>query len=246
MQQKYWLTLLLLLLVPGVMFAQSGKIRGTVVDSKTKEPLVGANVVLEGTSYGSSTDIQGKYTILNVPVATYSIKATYIGYRQMTISNVRVNSDLTTEANFPLPSEDVQVEAVEIVAERPLITKSSTNAVSILDNVNIEQLPVRNLTSVFSLQAGVVQRGLDANGNANLYIRGSRADESGFQIDGMSVNNVYAGGRAVAVNNEAVEQVQGTRRRLFFRIWRRKWWTYQHAVKDRPRTFTSNFASRDR
>lgn len=47
MQQKYWLTLLLLLLVPGVMFAQSGKIRGTVVDSKTKEPLVGANVVLE-------------------------------------------------------------------------------------------------------------------------------------------------------------------------------------------------------
>jgi outer membrane receptor protein involved in Fe transport len=208
MQQKYWLTLLLLFLVPGVMFAQSGKIRGTVVDLKTKEPLVGANVVLEGTSYGSSTDIQGKYTILNVPVATYSIKATYIGYRQMTISNVRVNSDLTTEANFPLPSEDVQVEAVEIIAERPLITKSSTNAVSILDNVNIEQLPVRNLTSVFSLQAGVVQRGLDANGNANLYIRGSRADESGFQIDGMSVNNVYAGGRAVAVNNEAVEQVQ--------------------------------------
>ena len=58
MQQKYWLTLLLLFLVPGVMFAQSGKIRGTVVDSKTKEPLVGANVVLEGTSYGSSTDIQ--------------------------------------------------------------------------------------------------------------------------------------------------------------------------------------------
>ena len=208
MQQKYWLTLLLLFLVPGVMFAQSGKIRGTVVDSKTKEPLIGANVVLEGTSYGTATDIQGKFMILNIPVSTYSIKATYVGYRSMTISNVRVNSDLTTEANFPLPSEDVQVEAVEIVAERPLITKSATNAVSILDNVSMEQLPVRNLTSVFSIQAGVVQRGVDANGNANLYIRGSRADESGFQVDGMSINNVYAGGRAVSVNNEAVEQVQ--------------------------------------
>ena len=208
MQQKYWLTLLLLFLVPGVMFAQSGKIRGTVVDSKSKEPLVGANIVIEGTSYGSPSDLQGSFMILNVPVGTYSIKATYIGYRAMTISNVRVNSDLTTEANFSLPSEDVQVEAVEVVAERPLITKSATNAISILDNVNIEQLPVRNLTSVFSLQAGVVQRGIDANGNANLYIRGSRADESGFQVDGMSVNNVYAGGRAVSINNEAVEQVQ--------------------------------------
>jgi outer membrane receptor protein involved in Fe transport len=126
----------------------------------------------------------------------------------MTISNVRVNSQLTTEANFALSSEDVQVEAVEIVAERPLINKSATNAISIVDNENIQQMPVRNLTSVFSLQAGVVQQGVDVNGNANLYIRGSRADETGFQVDGVSINNVYAGGRAVAINQEAVEQIQ--------------------------------------
>ncbi|MGD1044928.1 MAG: TonB-dependent receptor [Bacteroidota bacterium] len=208
MQQKYWLTLLLLFLVPGVMFAQSGKIRGSVVDAKTKEPLIGANIVLEGTSSGSATDIQGTFILLNIPVGTYSIKATYIGYRSMTISNVRVNSQLTTEANFTLSSEDVQVQAVEVIAERPLINKSATNAISIVDNENIQQMPVRNLTSVFSLQAGVVQQGVDVNGNANIYIRGSRADESGYQVDGVSINNVYAGGRAVAINQEAVEQIQ--------------------------------------
>ena len=208
MLQKYWLSLLLFILVPGVILAQSGKIRGTVVDEQTKEPLLGANVTIEGTSYGAATDVDGTFQIFNIPVGIYTIKAKYIGYRTITIANVRVSADLTTEANFKLPAEGVNVQTVEIVAERPLINKSATNAISIVDNENIQQMPVRNLTSVFALQTGVVQQGVDANGNANLYIRGSRADESGFQIDGVSITNVYDGGRAVSVNQEAVEQVQ--------------------------------------
>jgi Outer membrane receptor for ferrienterochelin and colicins len=208
MQQKNWLGLLLFILIPGVVLAQSGKIRGTVVDEQTKEPLIGAAVTIDGTSYGSASDIDGTFQILNVPVGSYNIKASYIGYRAITITNIRVNANLTSEANFKLPGEGVNVQTVEIMAERPLINKSATNAISIVDNENIQQMPVRNLTSVFSLQAGVVQQGVDANGNANLYIRGSRADETGFQLDGVSINNVYAGGRAVAVNQEAVEQIQ--------------------------------------
>jgi len=104
MLQKYWLSLLLLLLVPGVMFAQSGKIRGSVVDSKTKEPLIGANIIVEGTSMGAATDVDGAYLILNVSVGTYTIKATYVGYRTFTISNIRVNANLTTEANVEMTS----------------------------------------------------------------------------------------------------------------------------------------------
>jgi len=208
MQQKNWLGLLLFILIPGVVLAQSGKIRGTVIDEQTKEPLIGAAVTINGTSYGSASDIDGTFQILNIPVGTYSIKASYVGYRAITITNVRVNANLTSEANFKLPGEGVNVQTVEIMAERPLINKSATNAISIVDNENIQQMPVRNLTSVFSLQAGVVQQGVDANGNANLYIRGSRADETGFQIDGVSINNVYAGGRAITVNQEAIEQIQ--------------------------------------
>jgi outer membrane receptor protein involved in Fe transport len=208
MQQKRWLSLLLLILIPGVVLAQSGKIRGTVVDEQTKDPLIGAAVVIEGTSYGSASEIDGTFQILNVPVGTYNIKASYIGYRSITIKNVRVNANLTIEANFKLPGEGVNVQTVEILAERPLVNKSATNAISIVDNESIQQMPVRDLTSVFSLQAGVIQQGVDPNGNANLYIRGSRADETGFLVDGVSVNNVYAGGRAVSINQEAVEQIQ--------------------------------------
>jgi hypothetical protein len=208
MQRTLLFSLLLLLLIPGILFAQSGKIHGKVLDAKTKEPLVGANIVVSNSTMGATTDIEGSFVILNVQVGTYSVKATYVGYQSVMITNVRVNAELTTQADFNMSSEDVQVQAVEIIAERPLINKSATNAISIVDNENIQQMPVRNLTSVFSLQAGVVQQGIDVNGNANLYIRGSRADESGFQIDGVSIKNVYSGGRAVGINQEAVEQIQ--------------------------------------
>ena len=191
-----------------MLLAQSGKIHGKVIDAKTKEPLVGANIIVTATTKGATTDIEGSFVILNVPVGTYSVKASYVGYQALTITNLRINAELTTEADFPLSSEDVQVQTVEIVAERPLINKSATNAISIVDNEVVQQMPVRNLTSVFALQSGVVQQGVDANGNANLYIRGSRADEVGFQVDGVSINNVYNGGRAVSINQEAVEQIQ--------------------------------------
>ncbi|HVN47191.1 MAG TPA: TonB-dependent receptor [Bacteroidota bacterium] len=208
MQRTLWFSLLLLVLIPGMLLAQAGKIHGKVVDAKTKEPLVGANIIVSATTKGATTDVEGSFVILNVPVGTYSVKASYVGYQALTITNLRVNAELTTEADFPLSSEDVQVQTVEIVAERPLINRSATNALSLVDNEVVQQMPVRNLTSVFALQAGVVQQGVDANGNANLYIRGSRPDEAGFQVDGVSVNNVYAGGRAVAINQEAVEQIQ--------------------------------------
>jgi outer membrane receptor protein involved in Fe transport len=202
MQQKYWLSLLLLLLVPGVIFAQSGKIRGTIVDAKSKEPLVGANIVVEGTSMGAATDIDGAYLIVNVSVGTYTIKATYIGYRTFTISNVRVNADLTTEAKFEMTSEDVQVQTVEIVAERPLINKNATGAVRIIDNEFFTKLPSRGLDAVVLLQPGVVER------NGNFYIRGGRMDETGFTLDGVGVKDIIEGGRSVSITAEAIEQVQ--------------------------------------
>lgn len=202
MQQKYWYCLLLLLFVPGVVFAQSGKLRGMVIDQKTKEPLIGANIIVEGTSMGAATDIEGAFIILNASVGTYTVKASYVGYRTFTISNIRVNANLTTEVKFELSSEDVQVQTVEIIAERPLINKNATGAVRIIDKEFFDKLPSRGLDAVVSLQPGVVQRGTD------FYIRGGRLDETGFTLDGVGIKDIISGGRSVSITAEAIEQVQ--------------------------------------
>ena len=202
MQRKLWVTLFLLVLVPALSIAQSGKIRGTVVDAKTKEPLIGANVVIEASNMGASSDVDGAYIILNVPVGTYQLKVSYVGFQTITVSNVRVNANLTTEQNFQLSSQDVQVQAVEIVAERPLINKSATGAVRVIDNEFFSKLPSRGLNAAVTLQPGVVQLG------GNFYIRGGRPDEAGFTLEGVNVTDVMNGGRAINITAEALEQVQ--------------------------------------
>ncbi|MCC7094202.1 MAG: carboxypeptidase-like regulatory domain-containing protein, partial [Ignavibacteriaceae bacterium] len=71
--------LFLLLLLPAMALAQSGKLRGQITDQETGEALVGANVIVVGTSYGAATDVNGEYIILNLVAGTYEVKASYIG-----------------------------------------------------------------------------------------------------------------------------------------------------------------------
>ena len=201
MQRKLFLALFVAAFIPALVFA-SGKFRGKVIDAGTGEPLVGANVVVVGTQMGSVVNISGEFTILNVPAGTYTLKAMYIGYQAITISNLRVNNDLTTEANFRLPSEGITVDVVEIVAERPLVNKSATNAVRIIDNEFFSKMPARGINAAIQTQPGVVVQG------GQVFIRGGRADEVGFQLEGVAVNDPLFGGRAVSITAEAVEQIQ--------------------------------------
>lgn len=185
--KKIVLLLMILVVIPSFMFAASGKIRGQVVDDKTKEALIGANVVIVGTNYGAVTDVDGNYIILNVPPGTYSIRASFIGYQGVMINNVKVNEDLTSEANFHLTSSEVQLGEVVIVQDRPLVNKNATNAVRIGTQEDIQKLPVRGIQSAVALSPGVVLQ------NGNLYIRGGRSDEVGYYLEGASTKNLMLG-----------------------------------------------------
>jgi hypothetical protein len=200
MQRKVLLALLLMLL-PVVVFA-AGTIRGKVTDKSSGETLVGANVSLAGTTLGAATNVNGEYTILNVPVGVYTIKATFVGYTPITVSNVRVNNDLTTYQDFALTSEAVALQAVEIIAEKPLVNRSATNAVRIITNDDISALPVRGINNILSLSPGVVVQ------DNTVFIRGGRLDEVGYYLDGVSITNPVLGGRAVNIVQDAVEEIQ--------------------------------------
>ncbi len=195
--------LLILALLPGLIFAgTTGKIKGKVTLKDTKEPALGANVIVDGTTYGAATDQNGNYVILNVPAGTYTLKASFVGYHSPPVVNVKVTADLTTEQNFELISQDVELPAMQIVAERPLVNKSATNAVRILGTEDIKDIPVRGMAGVFALQPGVVLQ------DNNIYIRGGREDEVGYYVEGASVRDVMNGRNAVTIIPEAVEDFQ--------------------------------------
>src|SRR5881394_2663931 len=117
MTQRIVVLLALLVFISAAGYGQYGKLRGRVTDKETKEALVGVTVILEGTALGASSDIDGGYIVLNVPVGVYTIKASYVGYANVTISNIRVSQNVSTTQDFQLSTEAIQVQPVEIVAK---------------------------------------------------------------------------------------------------------------------------------
>jgi len=195
---------LVLLLIPVIAFAQSsGKIAGVIVDKSTGEPLPGVNVILEGTTLGSSTDIDGYYVILNIPVSTYSIRANYIGYKDVLVEGIRVSASITTELNFDMEPTTLELEeAIVITAERPLVEKNVTQSISLVTSQEIEAIPVRGFNNLIQLQNSVIVQ------DGNVHIRGGRAEETGYYLDGASTTNVLNNTNAVYVIQEAIEEFQ--------------------------------------
>ena len=93
-REKYAMKILVALVAATLLFtgaaaAQTGSLYGKVHDSKSGEELVGANVLLVGTSLGGSTDIDGKFTVRNVPPGTYSVRFSYVGYTAQVVVSRR-------------------------------------------------------------------------------------------------------------------------------------------------------------
>ena len=128
MRKLFILTFSILFVFPLVIFSgTTGKLTGVVIDSETKSPLPGANVIVEGTSIGAATDMEGNYIIINVPPGVYTLKAMMMGYTTTNITNVRVNVNLTSTVNFELKPTVLEMgEEVTIVADREMIQKDIT------------------------------------------------------------------------------------------------------------------------
>lgn len=195
-------SVLLLLFSFNVAFAQTGKISGKVTDLETGEALIGANIIINGTNLGAATNVNGEYIILNIPPNTYSVTAKYIGFKDVVQSNIRVSVNVTTELNFKLPSSTYELGEIQITAEKPLVNKNVTNSISIVNSEDIQNLPVRGVNAVVSTQAGVVNQG------GNLYVRGSRADQVAFYVDGVLVNDPLFGGATSMGIQNAIQEIQ--------------------------------------
>jgi outer membrane receptor protein involved in Fe transport len=181
----------------------TGKIAGVIVDSATKNPLPGANIVLEGTTMGAATDVNGNYIILNVPPGAYTLRASMMGYKTHRVEDVRVKIDMTITINFALEATVLEVgEEITVVAERPLVQRDMTSSLTSVGSQEIAALPVQEFRDVLELQAGIVRSGND------LHIRGGRAGEVAYWVDGVATTDLFSGGSGVTVENSAIEELQ--------------------------------------
>ena len=160
----------------------TGKIKGTITSNDGKS-LVGANVSVSGTGLGAASDDNGNYTIINVPVGSYSLTYQYIGFKTKIVDGVRISSDLTTVMNVGLPLSTVAGEEVRVVAEKPLVKRDATNTKRVISAEVIESLPLRSADNIVGLQAGVVDN----------HVRGSRTGDNAYYVDGVLMKDHWNG-----------------------------------------------------
>jgi len=165
------------------VFTQT-KIVGYVKDAQTKEPLIGANVIVDNTTYGAATDEKGRYIILNVPPGKYNVSASLIGYAKVTQKGIEVYFDRTTEVNFELKDATIQIEQVTIVAEKPPIIKDRTSTSTSIDAAQISAAPIEGLRGALDLSAA-----FQRNEKGDYSVRGSGSYEVSFQINGIAQIN---------------------------------------------------------
>ena len=190
---------------PGFIYAGTqGKISGVIIDKGSKEPISEANIYLEGTELGASTDRDGYYIILNVPPGKYTLVAQYLGYQSQKVEGLEVVSDLTTVANFQLnPTPLESNEAVTVLAEKPLIRPDVTSKLAVVDGNEINAMPVENINDVIASQAGITT---DADGN--LHLRGGRTSEVIYMVDGQEVADPLDKSFGGLIDNYAIRELQ--------------------------------------
>ena len=194
------LSALLLLLIPitGAM-AQTGKIAGTVRDASTGELLPGVNVVIDGTTQGAVTDLNGFYNILNVRPGSYAVRASFVGYTAQLVENVTVNTGLTSTVDFSLGEQSVGLDEVVVTAQKPIVELDVSANVSNLSSEDIVDLPVAGITEVLDLQAGI---------EPGLEIRGGGIGEVAFIVDGMNMRTGRDNEPITNVSYTSIEAVQ--------------------------------------
>lgn len=186
-----------------VFAGTKGKISGKVTDAATGEALMGVNIIVDGTNMGAATDQDGEYYIINLSPGIYTLKATMIGFKPKTIEKVRVQVDLTTKVDIDLSSLTVQVGHEVTVVAKKEIQKDLTSSERSLQSDQIDVLPARDITSLLSMQAGIVK---DAGGN--LHIRGGRTSEISYLVDGVQMINPMDRSMGIGIDDQAIEELK--------------------------------------
>ena len=126
------------LLVVTEMFAQNekstGTITGIVVHSTSQEPIIGANIFIIGTKIGTTTNQEGKFSIKNIPVGTYQVRVSNIGYSSFVKTDVVVSVAKPAEITVLLEESELKLETTEVTAnyfsknsDTPISTQAQSN-----------------------------------------------------------------------------------------------------------------------
>jgi hypothetical protein len=187
-----FLILFLFFFIHNLSAQQLGIIRGRVIDKNTQEPIIGANVVIENTSTGAATDIDGYFKIINVPVGSYNLLASAIGYTPIKKFNVILTSGNEQIIDFELTESATNLEEVVVRFDK----SKSASAADMITPLSVQALTTEEIKSnpggnfdisrVIQVLPGVAGSA-SANVRNDIVIRGGAPNENVYYLDGIEI-----------------------------------------------------------
>jgi outer membrane receptor for ferrienterochelin and colicin len=178
--------ILLIFFMPLWIYAQKGRIEGRIAQ-KNNEPIPFANVIINGTSIGASSDFNGKFYITGIDPGFYQLQISSVGYKTLISQEVQVINNKTTNVEYFLEEQSYNLEQVVVTAER--FVKKEESPVS-LRSISISE--IENSAGANRDIARIIQNypGVSAFPVANrndIIVRGGASNESKFYIDDIEI-----------------------------------------------------------
>ena len=173
-----------------VHFTYAGDINGKVSGSSSGDFLPGANVMLDGTNYGTSSDRFGNFKIGDVPEGDYTLKVTYVGYGDFSQAVTIASEDLTVDVSLDV--DYVSMEGVNVTglaqgqAKALSQQRSAGNIKNIVSRDQMEKFPDQNVADVLQRLPGVALESDHGEGRY-VQIRGAEASLNTTTINGVKV-----------------------------------------------------------
>ncbi len=170
----------------------TGTIAGRVWDESTGEELVGANILIVGSTRGGTTDISGGFSLRAIPFGTYDLRVTFVGYATKIVKGIQVAATSPVALQITLKAEQFEAEEVVVTAERVLsseaaILSTRKKAMSIGDGLSAEQ--IKRTPDATSGDALKRVTGLTIVDNKFVYVRGVTDRYNGTMLNGVPVTS---------------------------------------------------------
>lgn len=188
--------LLILFLLNSITFSfgqKTGSIKGTVVDKTSGDPLSGANVILENTSLGKATDIDGNFLLENIPVGKHILATTYIGYKKHT-DTITVTKSQSLLLKIEMEYQVIEGEEVVVTGQAKghlqAINQqlSSSTITNIVSSEKLKELPDANAAESIGRLPGVSTQSSSGQTN-NVVLRGLTSSNNSVNVNGVQLSN---------------------------------------------------------
>lgn len=172
-----------------VSYAQSGIIKGIVRDAATNEPIPFANIIIQKTTTGTTSDFDGKYEIKELKPGLYNLEASYVGYKSSTVFEIEVTNNRPAQVNFSLEAVAEKLEEVEVRAQPFKKVEESPLSLRTIGVNEIARYPGgnRDISRVIQSLPGV---GSTVSFRNDILIRGGSPAENVFYLDGIEIPSI--------------------------------------------------------